>query len=183
MLVPQPSYPLFEHLTRLDGVDAAAYALATTDAGGSTSTRRGRGATETRACWWSPEQSHRLVPSRDDLRALAVAAARGAALIVDEVFADYPLDRPTGRSRGSVPTAARAHVQARRPVEVGGLPQVKLGWIAVDGPSRSSTRWRGSSSSADTYLSVSTPVQVAAPELIAGGAGRARRSSSGCAPI
>jgi hypothetical protein len=52
-----------------------------------------------------------------------------------------------------------------------GLPQVKLGWIAVDGPD---ALVLGALDRleliCDTYLSVSTPVQVAAPALMAGGA-------------
>jgi hypothetical protein len=48
-----------------------------------------------------------------------------------------------------------------------GLPQVKLGWIAVDGPP---TLVAGALDRleliCDTYLSVSTPAQVGAPSLI-----------------
>ena len=65
-----------------------------------------------------------------------------------------------------------------------GLPQVKLGWLAVDGPdaARRPDALQHLELIADTYLSVSTPVQVAAPALIASGAVRARRrSSSACA--
>ena len=94
--------------------------------------------------------------------------ARDAALIIDEVFADYPLsahefdrsDRPaclTFRLGGLSKSA--------------GLPQVKLGWILVDGPE---TLARGAlvrlELISDAYLSVSTPVQRAAPSLIAAGA-------------
>ena len=52
-----------------------------------------------------------------------------------------------------------------------GLPQIKLGWILVDGPEALA---RGALDRleliCDTYLSVSTPVQLAAPSLIAAGA-------------
>ena len=52
------------------------------------------------------------------------------------------------------------------------LPQVKLGWIAVDGPAALVGEALGRLELiCDTYLSVSTPVQVAAADLIAGGAG------------
>jgi len=49
-----------------------------------------------------------------------------------------------------------------------GLPQLKLAWIAVSGPEK----WRAPALArlevvADTYLSVSTPVQRAAPALLA----------------
>jgi hypothetical protein len=52
-----------------------------------------------------------------------------------------------------------------------GLPQVKLGWIAVSGPEELVDRaLERLDLICDTYLSVSTPVQVAAPELMARGA-------------
>ena len=52
------------------------------------------------------------------------------------------------------------------------LPQVKLGWIAVDGPEPLvDDALARLEFICDTYLSVSTPAQVAAPELIARGAG------------
>src|SRR5262249_28063594 len=48
-----------------------------------------------------------------------------------------------------------------------GLPQVKLGWIAVDGPATMvADALDRLELICDTYLSVSTPVQIAAPELI-----------------
>ena len=95
VLVPVPSYPLFEHLTRLDGVEAAAYALR----------YDGRWWVDFESVdrMWSPETRAVLAVSpnnptgsmlsSEETRALADrCAARGAALIVDEVFADYLLD-------------------------------------------------------------------------------------------
>jgi aspartate/methionine/tyrosine aminotransferase len=52
-----------------------------------------------------------------------------------------------------------------------GLPQVKLGWIAMGGATTHlAALFEAYEVIADTYLSVSTPVQVAAPQLIARGA-------------
>lgn len=51
------------------------------------------------------------------------------------------------------------------------LPQLKLGWIAVDGPpGLVADALARLELICDTYLSVSTPVQIGAPQLIAGGA-------------
>ena len=56
-----------------------------------------------------------------------------------------------------------------------GLPQVKLGWIGFGGPAaKVDEALAAFEIIADTYLSVSTPVQVAAPSLIEHG----RRSSA-----
>ena len=102
--------------------------------------------------------------SADEWMMLAARCAeRQAALIVDEVFADYPL--------APVPDPA-AHTEALT-FRLGGLsksaglPQVKLGWIVVDGPDALvSDALDRLEIICDTYLSVSTPVQVAAPSLI-----------------
>jgi DNA-binding transcriptional MocR family regulator len=52
-----------------------------------------------------------------------------------------------------------------------GLPQVKLGWIAVSGPDRLvAAALERLELVCDTYLAVSTPVQLAAAELLARGA-------------
>jgi aspartate/methionine/tyrosine aminotransferase len=112
--------------------------------------------------------------SAEEQRALAGrCAARDAALIVDEVFADYPLS-----SAADTGSAASADAPACLTFRLGGLsksaalPQLKLGWIAVDGPARLvAEALERLELICDTYLSVSTPVQVAAPDLIAGGAG------------
>jgi aspartate/methionine/tyrosine aminotransferase len=123
-----------------------------------------------------------------ELDALAArCAARGAALILDEVFADYPLrdgregsEMQTAGSdldrRGRGATVRATAPRGARPLvfrlgglsKSAGLPQLKLGWIAVDGPDdlRDAALER-LEVICDTYLSVSTPVQVAAPTLLA----------------
>ncbi len=173
VLVPAPSYPLFEHLTALDGVTARAYRL---DYDGR---------------WWLDTSSVDEVWEAGTKAVLAVSpnnptgsvltpaeqaalesrcAARGAALIVDEVFADYPL------AEDAAVTAAGAAAPDALTFRLGGLsksaalPQIKLGWIAVDGPATVvDAALERLELICDTYLSVSTPAQVAAPDLIAGG--------------
>ena len=184
VLVPVPSYPLFEHLTTLDGVRAMPYALhydgrwwldgGSLDDGWSARTRA--------VLAVSPNNPTGSVLNGDELDALdARCAARSAALIVDEVFADYPL------AEGGAPTrnAGTAARPAALTFRLGGLsksaalPQVKLGWIAVDGPDALvGDALARLELICDTYLSVSTPVQVAAPALIASGAAARRQVSS-----
>ena len=186
VLVPVPSYPLFEHLTRLDGVEAAAYALR----------YDGRWWVDFESVdrMWSPETRAVLAVSpnnptgsmlsSEETRALADrCAARGAALIVDEVFADYPARTdpriwPDGSSEDVAPGSSAPGTPSCLTFRLGGLsksaalPQVKLGWIAVDGPEPLvDDALARLEFICDTYLSVSTPAQVAAPELIARGAG------------
>src|SRR6185503_6445586 len=92
------------------------------------------------------------------------------ALIVDEVFADYVLDAEAPVTD----VAARADVLT---FSMGGaskslgLPQVKLGWTVVGGPAAErAAALDGLELIADTFLSVGTPVQVAAPALLERGA-------------
>jgi hypothetical protein len=99
----------------------------------------------------------------------AVAREHDLALISDEVFADYPVS-------GSRPASALRQQTALTFVLGGmsksaGLPQVKLGWIAAGGPDALvADAMERLETICDAYLSVSTPVQVAAPELLKGGA-------------
>jgi aspartate/methionine/tyrosine aminotransferase len=169
VLIPTPSYPLFEHLTMLDGVRAVPYRL-DYHAGWSIDFDSVERA-------WSDEVRAMLVvspnnPTGSVLSAgeLETAAARcayyGAGLIVDEVFADFPLT-PDSPALPAMPATCLS-IRLGGLSKSAGLPQVKLGWMAVDGPeSAVAQAMERLELIADTYLSVSTPVQVAAPSLIA----------------
>jgi aspartate/methionine/tyrosine aminotransferase len=188
--VPRPSYPLFEHLTRLDGTLAVPYRLEyhgrwgldlhSVDAAWSKSVRA--------LLAVSPNNPTGSVLTASELNELSDRCAdREAALIVDEVFADYPLEiapcsissfeprtsNPESRTPGPEPrTASRALTFRLGGLsKSAGLPQVKLGWIAVDGPDvRVKQALEHLELICDTYLSVSTPVQVGARALIRAGA-------------
>jgi alanine-synthesizing transaminase len=172
VLVPSPSYPLFDHLTALDGVNAVPYRL---DYDG-----RWRVNFDSVDVNWdarvravlavspnNPTGSMLTIGEHDAF--LERCAVRGGAVIVDEVFADYPVE-------GGSASDDRANDRALR-FRLGGLsksaalPQVKLGWIAIDGPDAVvDAALERLELICDTYLSVSTPVQVATAELIASGA-------------
>jgi aspartate/methionine/tyrosine aminotransferase len=95
-----------------------------------------------------------------------MSSARGIPLIVDEVFADYPLAPDTDAVR--MPGEARTLTFSLGGLSKAcGLPQLKLGWIIVDGPDPlADEALERLDVIADTYLSVSTPVQVATPRLL-----------------
>jgi alanine-synthesizing transaminase len=173
VLVPHPSYPLFEHLTRLECVDAVPYALEYHGAWRIDIESLRAGITDrTRAILIvSPNNPTGSILHRDDLTLLAeIALARNLPLIGDEVFADYKLD----------PAESATHVLAGGDVlafslgglsKSAGLPQLKLGWIGFGGPSdQVDAMLAAYEIVADTYLSVSTPVQSAAADLIESGA-------------
>jgi len=175
VLVPQPSYPLFDHLTRLDGVQAEAYRLEYH--GGwlldVDSVRRAVSPRTRAILAVSPNNPTGSFLSRDEIAGLdRIAEAHGLALIGDEVFADYVIDGdreppPSVLARPAALTFGLGGLS-----KSAGLPQLKLGWIGMAGPAPlvSDARTR-LELIADTYLSVSTPVQRAAAGLLAAGAG------------
>jgi alanine-synthesizing transaminase len=175
VLVPRPSYPLFDHLTRLDLVEPRAYDL-DLHAGWSidfASVERALTPRTRAMLVVSPNNPTGSFLSATELdRLAAVCAPRGIALIADEVFADYELE-PGAASR-------MARVAARPDLlsfSLGGLsksvglPQVKLGWIVAGGPDALvGAALARLELVCDTYLAVSTPVQVAAADLLECGA-------------
>jgi alanine-synthesizing transaminase len=172
VMLPVPSYPLFDHLTRLDGVRSIPYRLEYQGRWAIDVETLDKGWTDTvRAVLAvSPNNPTGSMLTGAELAALTERCeARDAALIIDEVFADYPLSahEPSHPDRSVCLTFRLGGLS-----KSAGLPQVKLGWILVDGPEALA---RGALDRleliCDTYLSVSTPVQRAAPSLIAAGAG------------
>ena len=175
VLVPRPSYPLFDPLTRLDLVTPRPYDLDihggwTIDVG---SVERAITARTRALLLVSPNNPTGSFVSTEELdRLAAICAARGIAIIADEVFADYELEPGAAALAGRA--ATRTDVLS---FSLGGLsksvglPQVKLGWIAVGG---SDTLARAALERlehvCDAYLAVSTPVQIAAPALLERGA-------------
>ncbi|MBA3638779.1 MAG: pyridoxal phosphate-dependent aminotransferase, partial [Acidobacteria bacterium] len=98
-------------------------------------------------------------------------AEREAALIVDEVFTDYSFAAAKGDGRRAASNRDCLSFHLGGLSKSAGLPQVKLGWIRVDGPDQLvADALERLELICDTYLSVSTPVQAAAPALIESGA-------------
>src|SRR6185295_1090445 len=173
VLTPVPSYPLFDHLTRLDGVAQHRYALEyhgrwTPDLDGLDAAWT----PETRAVLAvSPNNPTGSILRDDEADELTIRCEdRGAALILDEVFADYPLADPFVEPRAfAAPRCLLCRLGGLS--KSIGLPQVKLGWIALDGPADVvADALDRLELICDTYLSVSTPVQMAARSLLERGA-------------
>ncbi len=169
VLVPVPSYPLFEHLARLDAVRLVTYPLEYHGRWSIDVAALGRlVSSRTRVVLVvSPNNPTGSFISRDELDALSMSCAEhDMALVGDEVFADYAFD-------GERPGPSVVDQRAALAFSLGGLskaaglPQVKLGWMAVGGPvhhaDASTTRLE---LICDTYLSVSTPIQHATASLL-----------------
>jgi alanine-synthesizing transaminase len=172
VLVPVPSYPLFEHLTRLELVEVRPYPLEyhgtwSLDAHAVEAAVTSR----TRAVLVvSPNNPTGSVLARGDLASLAaLCASRGLALVGDEVFCDYLLD--------ARPDIARVLDQDEALTfslgglsKSAGLPQLKLGWMAAGGPpGLVDAALARLEIICDAFLSVSTPVQRAVGPLLAAG--------------
>jgi alanine-synthesizing transaminase len=175
VLVPRPSYPLFEHLTRLEAVDATGYDLEYHGRWEIDIASVARAASSrTRAVLVvSPNNPTGSYLKAGELERLArLCEERDFALVVDEVFADYALDAPPDCVTDvAVKTNALAFSLGGLSKSAG-LPQLKLGWIVVGGASaRRVAALEALELIADSYLSVATPVQVAAADLLARGAG------------
>jgi alanine-synthesizing transaminase len=172
VLVPRPSYPLFQHLTALECVAVSPYELERDGHWRIDVDALARQVDErTRAVLVvSPNNPTGSVLHREELDGLAeVCAAHGLLLVGDEVFADYPLD-------GAPPAPSVLQQSTATAVSLGGLsksvglPQVKVAWLAVGGPAAGEVL-AGLEIVADAFLSVSTPAQVALPALLERGAG------------
>jgi alanine-synthesizing transaminase len=176
VLAPRPSYPLVEHLTELDGVLLDHYGLDfhgqwAIDVHALHEKLSGPAGRRIRAIVViSPNNPTGSVVNDAELDAIALLAREhDLALIADEVFADYPLS--------GLPPQSVLRQQTALTFSLGGLsksvglPQVKLGWMGIGGPSdvveEAMVRLE---TICDAYLSVSTPVQVAVPSLLKSGA-------------
>jgi alanine-synthesizing transaminase len=174
ILAPTPSYPLLEFLAPLDAVRAIPWRL---DYHGVWSidveSIRVAADARTRAIVVvNPNNPTGSYVKRSELDALsAFCAERGIAIIGDEVFYDFPLgERPRDAVRVIDQSDALAFSLGGLSKSAG-LPQLKLGWIAVTGPGPLvNGALERLEIIADTYLSVATPVQLAAPALIEAGA-------------
>ena len=183
VLVPRPSYPLFEHLTRLDAVTAVPYDLDyhgawTVDLDSVERAFSGRTRAVLVVSPNNPTGSFVKQPELD--RIAALGALRDAAVIVDEVFADYELVEGAARQGAQVLTRGDVLVFSLGGLSKSvGLPQVKLGWIAVGGPpAKVEHALARLEVACDTCLSVSTPAQLAAAALLERGAAIRRQIQS-----
>jgi len=170
VLVAQPSYPLFDFLADLDDVRLEPYALFY-DFG-----------------WWIDfaDLERRIGPRTKALivvhpnnptghatrraereRLQELGARHGLALIVDEVFLDYGLAGPI-ESFATEPHPCLTFVVSGLS-KIAALPQMKVGWIAAFGPEEERLPALARLEViADTFLSLSAPVQHALPQWLAG---------------
>lgn len=172
VLVPRPSYPLFEYLAALESVRVRHYGLFY-DHGSwciDFHTLEQALTARTRAIVVvNPNNPTGHFIAKHELHTLTeLCAGRGIAIISDEVFRDYVIapcpDTALTLGGGDMALTFTLHGLSKAV----GLPQMKLAWMIASGPdSLVSAAMQRLEMIADTYLSAGTPVQCALPALLA----------------
>ncbi|MFZ0132866.1 MAG: pyridoxal phosphate-dependent aminotransferase [Desulfobacterales bacterium] len=173
ILIPRPGYPLLSYLARFEGLQADAYPLSYDITKGwsiDLDVLQALITPRTRAIVLiDPNNPTGSYVKPAEWAALAALGRRHElALIVDEVFSDYA----AGDSTDFLPQDL-SRFKALTFILNGfsksvGLPQVKMGWIAVGGKSAQARVARSRLETLlDFYLSVATPVQHATDTLLA----------------
>src|SRR5438309_5990681 len=168
LLIPSPSYPLFDFLADIQDVSLVRYPLLY-DHGWQIDfhalekaiTSRARGIIVV-----NPNNPTGHFVKRAEIAKLnSICSAREMAIIADEVFLDFALEgeRPASfaANRGA-PTFTLSGLS-----KICGLPQMKAAWLIASGPQE----WKREVLArleviADTYLSVNAPVQLAIPKFL-----------------
>jgi len=168
LLIPSPSYPLFDFLADIQDVNLVRYPLLY-DHGWQIDfhalekaiTPRTRGIIVV-----NPNNpTGHFVKRAEIMKLNSICSAREMAIIADEVFLDFALEgeRPASfaANRGA-PTFTVSGLS-----KICGLPQMKAAWLIASGPQE----WKRETLArleviADTYLSVNAPVQLAIPKFL-----------------
>jgi len=154
VLVPRPSYPLFDFLAGLELLDAVPYRLSDSDPC-NLATDRTRALISVH-----PNNPTGSCLTQQQAKFLSMrCASLHMALVADEVFLDYPVAGPVPQTMAVLEGGSRYIFSGLS--KVCGLPQMKLGWIVLSGEVEPALR-EGLDLIADTYLSVSAPIQWAA---------------------
>lgn len=167
VLIPQPSYPLFEHLAALEQVKVASYELAYD---GSwhidfDSIARAQSSRTRAIVVVNPNNPTGSFLKRDELQRLV---ALGLPIISDEVFSSFALHPDPRRAHSVLETNEALVFSLGGLSKLAALPQLKLAWLCAAGPrvllADALSRLE---LIADTFLSPNTPVQHALPEILA----------------
>jgi len=169
ILVPAPSYPLLEFLADLADVHLVSYPLLydhgwQIDFAGLRAALTPRSRAVVVVHLNNPTGS--FVKPREAAELAEICAAREMAIVADEVFLDYA-DFPPGSASFTFSDVCLTFTLSGLS-KISALPQMKLAWIVTSGPdSAVRAAIERLDVIADTYLSPSTPIQLAAPKFLA----------------
>jgi alanine-synthesizing transaminase len=167
ILVPAPSYPLFEFLADLADIHLIPYTLLY-DHGWQIDFASLRAALTPRSravlVVHPNNPTGSFVKAHEAAELAEICATREMAIVADEVFLDYASDTPE-HTFGLTDRALTFTLSGISKISL--LPQMKLAWTVVNGPeSEVHTAVDRLEIIADTYLSPSTPVQLALPKFL-----------------
>ena len=172
VLVPKPSYPLFEFLADIEDVKLVPYPLIYDHGWQLDFPSIHKAVTDqTRAVVIvhpnNPTGSYVSEAERSELNEFC--RDRNLALIVDEVFLDYAHDGVPRRTFAANHEALTFTLSGLS--KISGLPQMKMAWIAASGgklknKDQVKTALARLEVIADTYLSMNVPIQLATPVLL-----------------
>ena len=168
LLIPSPSYPLFDFLAEIHDVSLVRYPFLY-DHGWQIDfhaleqavTPRTRGVIVVHP----NNPTGHFVKSGEMAQLSSICSDREIAIIADEVFLDFALEGE--RSASFVSNREALTFTLSGLSKISGLPQMKAAWLIASGPER----WKSEALArleviADTYLSVNAPVQLAMPRFI-----------------
>lgn len=170
ILAPRPSYPLFDYLAALESVRVAYYPLFydgcwSMDLGALESLVNERVRVLVLVNPNNPTGS--FLKAHEYPALVEIARRCNLALISDEVFQDYSFITGAGCLRTLAAADEALAFCLGGLSKACGLPQMKAGWILVAGPNHLADKAiENLLLIADTYLSVSAPVQYALPALL-----------------
>src|SRR6266436_4874217 len=168
VLIPSPSYPLFDFLAEIQDVKLVRYPLLYDDRWQidfhsleQAVTPRTRGVIVVH-----PNNPTGQFTKRAEMSKLnAICSAREIAIIADEVFLDFSLEEKRPESFAANQGGLTFTLSGLS--KISGLPQMKAAWVVVSGPQP----WKNEAIArleviADTYLSMNAPVQLAVPTFL-----------------
>ena len=169
VLIPAPSYPLFDFLADISDVKLVRYPLLY-DYGWQIDfasfekaiTPRARAAIVVHP----NNPTGQYAKPREQAQLSAICTQQGLALIADEVFLDFSIERSSANSFVAQTNALAFALDNIS--KLCGLPQMKSAWIALSGPQKLKNGARQRLEViADSYLSMNAPVQHALPAFLA----------------
>lgn len=175
VLIPVPSYPLFEYLAALEAVRVVPYRLCYDGSWHidfSHLRKQISPCTKAIVIVTPNNPTGSILKTYEASELLRIGEEHHLPIISDEVFMDYPLRATPDAAPILASQSSALGFSLNGLSKATGMPQMKLGWIGLGGPN-------GEVKSAqenlelllDTYLSIGTPVQRALPQLLEIGAG------------
>jgi aspartate/methionine/tyrosine aminotransferase len=175
VLIPNPSYPLFEYLAKAEAVKTVPYRLAYDGAWflDLDSVKRAISARSKAIVLVNPNNPTGSFLRKGEVDALkSLAASHGLALICDEVFMTYPTAKTADHVLSLIGHNELLSFSLNGLSKAAGMPQMKLAWIVVNGPhEEADSALEKLDLLFDNYLSVATPVQQALGSLFEIGIG------------